>query len=87
MIGKELKEWRRKYGLTQMELSKHLNVAWATVARWEINVRKTPPLLPLALEAIENRLKKGGGKNRTKTSEKKPTRKEVKKHGKYISKR
>jgi len=62
MTGKELKEWRKQYGLTQVELSKHLNVAWVTVARWEIEVRKTPPLLPLALETIENRLKGGGEK-------------------------
>jgi len=82
MKGKELKEWRKKYGLTQMELSKHLNVAWATVARWEINVRKTPPLLPLALEAIENRLKKGGGKSQVRTRKAKSKRKEVKQYGK-----
>jgi len=71
MTGNELKEWRKKYGLTQVELSKHLNVAWSTVARWEIEVRKTPPLLPLALEAIENRLKGGGEKRKTKTKKRK----------------
>jgi len=85
MTGKELKEWRKKHGLTQMELSKHLNVAWATVARWEIDVRKTPPLLPLALEAIESRLKKGGGRSNAKKI--KSRRKEVKKHGKSLPKR
>ena len=86
MTGKELKKWRKEYGLTQMELSKHLNVAWATVARWEIAVRKTPPLLPLALEAIENRLKKGGGKIKTKTRKRK-SKKGGEKHGKRLSKR
>ena len=87
MTGKELKEWRKKYGLTHMELSKHLTVAWATVARWEIDARKTPPLLPLALEAIESRLKKGGGKNKTKLGTRKSKRKGVKKNGKRLSKR
>jgi DNA-binding XRE family transcriptional regulator len=87
MTGKELKKWRKEYGLTQMELSKHLNVAWATVARWEIDIRKTSPLLPLALEAIENRLKKGGGKSQVRNRKAKSKRKEVKKHGKYIPKR
>jgi len=87
MTGKELKEWRKKYGLTQMALSKHLNVAWATVARWEIDVRKTPPLLPLALEAIESRLMKGGGKEQAKTKKVKSKRKGVNKHGKHLSKR
>ena len=60
MTGKELKEWRRKHGLTQVELSKHLDVAWATVARWEIDVRKIPPYLHLALTTIANNLKKRG---------------------------
>ena len=61
MTGKELKEWRKKYGLTQVELSKHLDVAWATVARWEIDVRKIPPYLHLALATIARDLKKKGG--------------------------
>ena len=61
MTGKELKEWRKKYGLTQVELSKHLGVAWATVARWEIDVRKIPPYLHLALATIARDLKMKGG--------------------------
>jgi len=30
-----------------------------TIARWETGVRRIPFLLPLALEALENRIKKG----------------------------
>ena len=64
MTGKELKEWRKKHGLTQVELSKHLNVAWATVARWEIDVRKTSPYLHLALATIARELKTKGGEKK-----------------------
>ena len=61
MTGKELKEWRRKHGLTQAALSKYLDVAWATVARWEIDVRKIPPYLHLALATIARELTVKGG--------------------------
>ena len=87
MTGKELKEWRNKHGFTQMELSKWLNVSWSAVARWEVEIRPIPPFLFLALEAIENRLMKGGVKGEIKTRKGKPKRKEVKKHGKSLSKR
>jgi predicted transcriptional regulator len=87
MTGKELKKWRSKYGFTQMELSKWLGVTWSAVARWEVDIRPIPPFLHLALEAIENRLKKGGVKATGKTRKTKSTRKEVKKHGKPLSKR
>ena len=66
-----MKKWRGKHNLTQLELAKYLRVERVTVARWEVGIRSIPPFLFLALEAIENRLKKGGGKNRTKTNEKK----------------
>jgi DNA-binding transcriptional regulator YiaG len=74
MTGKELKEWRKKNGLTQVELSKHLNVAWATVARWEIDVRKIPPYLHLALATIARELKTKGGEKKD-AMRKKKTRK------------
>jgi predicted transcriptional regulator len=85
MTGKELKEWRSKYGFTQMELSKWLGVTWSAVARWEVEIRPIPPFLHLALEAIENRLMKGGGKVTARTRKTKSKRKEVEKHGKPIS--
>jgi DNA-binding XRE family transcriptional regulator len=61
MTGKELKKWRNEHGLTQAALAKSLNVAWATVARWEIDVRKIPPYLHLALTTIANDLTMKGG--------------------------
>jgi transcriptional regulator with XRE-family HTH domain len=87
MEGKELRNWREKYNLTQLELAEHLHVKRETVTRWEIEMRKIPPFLFLALEAIENRLMKGGGTGKAKTRKRKPNRKEVKKHGKPLSKR
>ena len=64
MKGKELKEWRKKQGLTQMELSKLLGITWSAVARWEIDVRKIPPFLHLALTTIANNLQKKGGEKK-----------------------
>ncbi len=60
MKGKGLKEWRKKYNLTQLELSRYLNVERVTVARWEVGIRTISPFLFLALEALENRFVKGG---------------------------
>jgi len=58
MTGKELQEWRRKWGLTQEALARRLGVIRLTVARWETGTRAIPSFLPLALEALENLLKK-----------------------------
>ncbi len=60
MTGKELLEWRRKWGLTQEKLAKALGVFRVSVSRWEIGTRAIPSFLPLALEALENRMEKGG---------------------------
>jgi transcriptional regulator with XRE-family HTH domain len=57
MTGKELQEWRRKWGLSQEGLARRLGVIRVTVARWETGTRAIPSFLPLALEALENRLK------------------------------
>lgn len=60
MTGQELKEWRRKWGLSQEELAKHLGVFRFSVSRWETGTRAIPSFLSLALEALENRMLKGG---------------------------
>ena len=60
MTGQELKEWRHKVGLSQEELGRLLGVARFSVSRWEREARAIPSFLPLALEALENRLKKEG---------------------------
>lgn len=60
MTGQELKEWRRKWGLSQEELAKRLGVFRFSVSRWETGTRTIPSFLALALEALENRMEKGG---------------------------
>ncbi len=87
MEGKELRNWRQKHNLTQLELAEHLHVKRETVTRWEIEMRKIPPFLFLALEALENRFMKGGGTGKSKTRKTNPKGKEVKKYGKSLSKR
>jgi transcriptional regulator with XRE-family HTH domain len=58
MSGKELQEWRRKWGLSQEGLVRRLGVIRITVARWETGTRAIPPFLPLALAALEYNIKK-----------------------------
>ncbi len=35
MLGKKIREWRRKYGISQEELAKRLGVTQQAVAYWE----------------------------------------------------
>jgi DNA-binding XRE family transcriptional regulator len=58
MTNQDFKGWRTKWGLSQGKLAKALGVRSMTVARWEWGTMRIPPLLPLALEALENRLSK-----------------------------
>lgn len=57
MTNREFKNWRTKWGLSQGKLAKALGVWSMTVARWEWGTIRIPPLLPLALEALEHRFK------------------------------
>ena len=57
MTNQDFKNWRMKWGFSQGKLGKALGVRSMTVARWEWGTMRIPPLLPLALEALENRLK------------------------------
>ena len=59
MDGTVLRTWRQKWGLSQAKLGRALGVSNMAVAYWEWGHRRIPPLLPLALEALENRLQKG----------------------------
>ncbi len=58
MRGKELIFWRKERGVSQGERARLLGTYNVTVCRWEKGARKIPFLLPLALEALENRLNK-----------------------------
>jgi transcriptional regulator with XRE-family HTH domain len=60
MMGKDLLVWRKQRGLTQRELALSLGVRNLAVSRWERGERRIPALLPLALEALEYRMQKGG---------------------------
>ncbi len=65
MTGADLKAWRKKWGITQVDFAEMLGTYQVTVCRWETGARKIPFLLPLVLEALENRLKSGGSKDGT----------------------
>ena len=58
MIGSDLKMWRKRWSITQVDLARRLGTYQVTIARWETGSRKIPFLLPLALEGLEYRLTK-----------------------------
>jgi len=86
MTREELINWRKKHSLRQEDLAQVLGIARVSVTRWENGTRKIPPFLHWALESISRHLK-GGGKGSAQTTQRKPKRKEVKKHGKSLQKR
>lgn len=57
MTAQELKEWRKRWGLSQEALARLLGGHRVTVAQWETNRRKIPSFLPLALKGLEIQLK------------------------------
>ncbi len=58
MTGEELKTFRERIGMSQDQLAKELKVARNTVSRWELEERKIPEFLELALQTIERSLKR-----------------------------
>jgi DNA-binding transcriptional regulator YiaG len=56
----DLTKWRKRWKLTQVKLAQALGVDVMTVSRWERGVQVPTPVLPLALEALEHRMMKGG---------------------------
>jgi transcriptional regulator with XRE-family HTH domain len=60
MKGRDLTVWRKRWGLTQIKLAQALGVDVMTISRWERGVQVPTPVLPLALEALEHRMMKGG---------------------------
>jgi transcriptional regulator with XRE-family HTH domain len=59
MDREALRAWRKQAGLTQKEMAQLLGVHHMALSFWEQGKRRLPGLLPLALEALENRLKEG----------------------------
>jgi len=53
-----LRTCRQKWGFSQAKLSQALGVSTMAVAYWEWGHRRIPPMLPLALEALENWIEK-----------------------------
>lgn len=54
MTPEALQTWRRQTGLTQAGLAALLDMHALTVSKWERGDRSIPPLLPIALWAIEH---------------------------------
>jgi len=59
MTGQDLKNWRKRWGITQIELARLLGTYQETISRWEREKRGIPSHLFLALEALEYRMKEG----------------------------
>jgi transcriptional regulator with XRE-family HTH domain len=59
MDRQALRVWRKQAGLTQKEMARLLGVHYMALSFWELGKRRLPGLLPLALEALENRMKEG----------------------------
>ncbi len=57
MNPNELKTWRKKLGLSQEKLARLLGSHRVSIAQWETGRRGIPSFLPLALEALEYRMK------------------------------
>jgi transcriptional regulator with XRE-family HTH domain len=59
MDREALRAWRKQAGLTQKEMARLLGVHHMALSFWELGKRRVPALLPLALEALDHRMKEG----------------------------
>lgn len=59
MEAKELERRRKALGLSREALAKELSISPVTVWRWENCERQIPAFLPLAMETIERKAKRG----------------------------
>jgi transcriptional regulator with XRE-family HTH domain len=69
MKAKDLTQWRKERRISQNKLAELLGTYSVTVNRWEKGARGIPFLLPLALEALEHRLRKEEGEGHGKDQE------------------
>jgi transcriptional regulator with XRE-family HTH domain len=54
MRGRDLREWRMRYGFTQEELRRELRLgSRQTLSSWELPEREVPPLVERALYRLE----------------------------------
>ena len=51
-----LRAWRKRVGLSQLDLAARLGIDKSTVNRWEAGTRSPPPFVWLALAAVEHGL-------------------------------
>ena len=57
MTGADLRAWRERHGMTQVQLAAAIGVPQATVSRWESGTHpiRHGTMLRLALERLEQR--------------------------------
>lgn len=60
MTSRKLKTRRARLGLTQGELAKAMGVRLNTVARWETDQRRIPPMAAILLTYIERDARQKG---------------------------
>lgn len=53
MEATDLRQWRLEHGCSRAVLALMLNVSASALAKWEAGTRPVPPLLVLALRALD----------------------------------
>jgi len=74
--GATMKKWREIFGITQVELSRHLNITVSTISDYEGNRRKSPGagvIKRFVTSLFEIDSKKGGAISQRLTEKEKPT--------------
>jgi DNA-binding transcriptional regulator YiaG len=53
MQAEQLKEWRARLGLTQVEAARELRVSVGALTKWEQGHRRVPAWLEVAMRGVE----------------------------------
>lgn len=56
MTPNEIRQWRESHNMARSDLATWLDIPYITLRQWEKGTRRPSQLLPLALEALANRL-------------------------------